>query len=336
MTDKTNRIQWIDLAKGFCIILVVLQHVSELTHVDYPLSLQAFGFRMPLYFILSGLFFKQYEGFFGFLKRKTNKLLIPFLFFYFFTSFLLYCILLYPDQLHVACYNFKKFYYDDYIMFNNPIWFLLCLFEVNLLFYFIQWLAQKLSEKHKTPIVLLLSLVIGFTGLTLGVKEINIPFFIDTAMSSLPLFAFGWWLFRHSNILTSPIHYLRGLIVIITCFIVLYYTAVPVKWGVNRISLNGIGFVYISGIAGTIMVLMLAKIIGCLPVISYWGRYSIIILCTHCLLATLITTYFSPYLSGVSYLLIVFTVTMLVCSFLIPLMRRYMPHVTAQKDLIRI
>ena len=62
MVEEKKRIQWIDLAKGFCILLVVLQHASELTHVDYPLSVQAFGFRMPLYFILSGLFFKQYEG----------------------------------------------------------------------------------------------------------------------------------------------------------------------------------------------------------------------------------------------------------------------------------
>lgn len=52
MIQEKKRIQWIDLAKGFCILLVVLQHASELTEVDYPLSVQAFGFRMPLYFIL--------------------------------------------------------------------------------------------------------------------------------------------------------------------------------------------------------------------------------------------------------------------------------------------
>ena len=83
MTDKKSsaRIEWIDLANGICIILVVLFHVCH----EYPLEVQISSFRMPLYFILSGLFFKQYEGFIGFLKRKTNKLLIPFLFFLFFT-----------------------------------------------------------------------------------------------------------------------------------------------------------------------------------------------------------------------------------------------------------
>ena len=81
MKENGSRIEWIDLAKGICILLVVFYHVAICLHIDYPLSTQIASFRMPLYFILSGLFFKQYEGFVGFLKRKTNKLLIPFLFF---------------------------------------------------------------------------------------------------------------------------------------------------------------------------------------------------------------------------------------------------------------
>ena len=43
-------------------------------------------FRMPLYYFLSGLFFKPYNGFFNFAIRKANKLLIPFFFFYFCTG----------------------------------------------------------------------------------------------------------------------------------------------------------------------------------------------------------------------------------------------------------
>ena len=336
MIEKKKRIEWIDLAKGFCIILVVLQHVSELTHVDYPLSLQAFGFRMPLYFILSGLFFKQYEGFLGFIKRKTNKLLIPFLFFYFFTTFVPYFVFLLPDELHFITYNLKLFFFHDRIMFNSPIWFLLCLFEVNLIFYFVQWLAQKICEKHKTTIVWVLSLILGFTGLLLGVYGINIVLYLDTALSVVPFFAFGWWLLRHTSILTSPVHYLRDILIIVVCCVVLYYTAVPVKWVMNRISINSIGLVYISGMSGTIMVLMVAKLIGHLPVISYWGRYSIIILCTHYLFAQVLALYLKPHLSGISYLLVVFAVSMLACSVTIPLMRRFLPHVTAQKDLIKV
>lgn len=46
-------------------------------NVDFP-GLR--GMRMPLYFILSGLFFKDYGGFLNLLVKKANKILIPFLF----------------------------------------------------------------------------------------------------------------------------------------------------------------------------------------------------------------------------------------------------------------
>lgn len=336
MVEEKKRIQWIDLAKGFCIMLVVLQHVSELTAVDYPLSVQAFGFRMPLYFILSGLFFKQYEGFTGFLKRKTNKLLIPFLFFFFVTAVLPYFILLLPDRINLFKDIFTLLYDKDLIMFNSPIWFLLCLFEVNILFYIVQWLARKISETHKTALVLVLSCLIGFTGLMLGVKGLNIVFYIDTAMSVLPFFAFGWWLFRHTHILTSPVNYIRDLIIVIICAVILYYTAVPVKWVVNRITIENTTTVYISGIAGTIMVLMLAKVIGRLPVISYLGRYSIMVLCTHCLFVQVMVKFLGQHLSGMSFLLVVFIASLMASFLLIPFMKRFMPHVTAQKDVIKV
>lgn len=336
MVEEKKRIQWIDLAKGFCIILVVLQHVSELTAVDYPLSVQAFGFRMPLYFILSGLFFKQYEGFAGFLKRKTNKLLIPFLFFFLMTAVLPYFILLLPDRLNQFGDIFTLFYDKDHIMFNGPIWFLLCLFEVNTIFYLVQWLAQKISETHKTTLVLALSCIIGFTGLILGVKGLNIVFYIDTAMSVLPFFAFGWWLFKHTNILTTPVNYTRDLTIVIICAAILYYTAVPVKWVVNRISIEDTATVYISGVAGTIMVLMLAKVIRRLPVISYLGKYSIMVLCTHCLFIQILVKYLGQHLSGMSYLLVVLIVSLLASFLLIPLLKRFMPYVTAQKDVIKV
>ena len=336
MVEEKKRIQWIDLAKGFCILLVVLQHASELTHVDYPLSVQAFGFRMPLYFILSGLFFKQYEGIVGFLKRKTNKLLIPFLFFFFTTSAIPYWILLYPDELQHIPYAFKYVYRFERVMFNGPIWFLFCLFEVNLLFYFVQWLSAKLSAKHQTALVLVLSCVIGFAGLTLGVLEINFPFYLDTMLSVLPFFAFGWWLYRHSSILTSPVDYKRDILVAVACAVVLFFSAVPVKWLVNRIPVEGVALVYLAGIAGTMMVLLVAKMIGHLPFISYWGRYSIIILCTHNLLIIMLNWLLGRYISGGLLLFVVFVVTMFLCHLLLPLVKRYLPHVTAQKDVIKV
>ena len=62
---------------GFCILLVVMFHAELLDKGTPCLGM----LRMPFYFALSGLFFKDYGGFKTILK-KINKLLIPFLFFY--------------------------------------------------------------------------------------------------------------------------------------------------------------------------------------------------------------------------------------------------------------
>ena len=81
-----QRIEYIDLAKGFCIVLVVLVHIAAFYTYQLPGGDFFKAFRMPLYFFLSGCFFKAYRGFSDFAKRKVNKLLIPYLFWYVLTS----------------------------------------------------------------------------------------------------------------------------------------------------------------------------------------------------------------------------------------------------------
>lgn len=74
----SQRIEFVDLAKGICISLVVLFHVFGDLSGDVIQLMNLF--RMPLYFVLSGLFFKTYDGLIPFIKKKTNKLLITFFF----------------------------------------------------------------------------------------------------------------------------------------------------------------------------------------------------------------------------------------------------------------
>jgi fucose 4-O-acetylase-like acetyltransferase len=326
---NSKRIGWIDLAKGFCIMLVVFHHVSSVLGVDYPFSVQARGFRMPLYFILSGLFFKQYEGFDGFLKRKTNKLLIPFLFFLA-STLVLPSLLLHHDT------SLGMFFQDRVIIYNDPIWFLLCLFEVNLLFYLVQWVAEKISIEHKSVLTIVMALLLGINGLVLGALQLRLPLYFDSALSALPLFAFGWWFFRHTAFLPSPVNYVRDGAIALTGLIVLWLFAVPVKWINNEFSWEAMPVVYLCGIGGTMMVLIVSKMIGRLLVISYWGRYSIIILCTHYPVAMIFERIFGRYLSGGLLVAVVFVMTMVVCWLLIPLMKRFLPHVTAQKDVIKV
>lgn len=74
--NQHRRIDFVDLTKGVCIILVVMAHIGgAFDQLDKHSMLSCF--RMPLYFFISGIFFKPYEGLYGFIIRKTNKLIIP-------------------------------------------------------------------------------------------------------------------------------------------------------------------------------------------------------------------------------------------------------------------
>lgn len=82
-TTEKKRIGYIDLMKGICIILIVLLHCDIKTPYE-QLDIMLKNVRIPLYFFLSGLFFKEYSSFLDFIVRKVNKLIIPYIFFAYF------------------------------------------------------------------------------------------------------------------------------------------------------------------------------------------------------------------------------------------------------------
>lgn len=77
LIQKKERIEYIDLMKGICIILIILLHNNILFTENVNDMLK--NMRIPLYFTLSGLFYKEYNGFYDFITRKFNKLIIPFI-----------------------------------------------------------------------------------------------------------------------------------------------------------------------------------------------------------------------------------------------------------------
>ena len=338
---KKPRIEYIDLAKGFCIILVVLRHLSNYYTYELPWPVFFKAFRMPLYFFLSGCFFKAYEGFGGFTKRKTNKLLIPFIVFYILTSvcvpyiqvFILNCKTSYLHKDEIISAIFAESYP------NQPIWFLLCLFELGILFYFVYILAQKYGN-YSNMLICLGSLFIGIIGLILGIYRINLPATIDTAFTAMPFYAAGYICFRKTDILKPNKYdkYLPILIFLAFAFVRLF-CARNIHFLSNTFTLKSALVVYPCGLLGTFGVIMLAKLLKKLPLISYFGRYSIMILVTHIEVFNLfaaVLKYSGLNLSVGWQYTINFFLTMLSYVLIIPFMRKFMPHVTAQKDVIPI
>ena len=337
-----KRIEYLDLAKGFCIILVALNHIILSYHAEMPLAHVFRAMRLPLYFFLSGCFFKQYNGFSDFLKRKTNKLLIPFIFWFLFISVLIAYIY---GQLGIPVFtrhpisplfSFKRLYHESNFV-NLPIWFLLCLFEINIIFYLIHTLVYKIFKRRQTLAICLLSLLLGSVGLLLFRHNINLPFYLDNALESTPFFAFGYVCFRYTKLLQSnPTDKFFPLILIALALFLYFFAPRESILSTTPVATRNYLFYHISGFVGATFIIILSKWIQYIPVIRWWGRYSILIL--HGPFYLHIVRIFKHYHIFINQpwiaSLLTLALTMACCSAAIPICKRFFPHVTAQKDLL--
>ena len=80
-----KRIDYIDIIRAFGIICMISGH---LPNVNSDWSLYIHAFHMPIFFIISGLFFKEKEPFSTFIQKKVRTLLIPYFTFDMFMSML--------------------------------------------------------------------------------------------------------------------------------------------------------------------------------------------------------------------------------------------------------
>lgn len=333
---STKRIEFVDLTKGFCICLVVILHVFGESAGNTFNTLNLFLFLIPPYFILSGLLFKQYSGFQEFFKKKTNQLLIPFLFTYFIIC-IPSIILLSKSSLNLSCFwsctDLKL-----QLGIDGAVWFLMCLFFQNIIF------SILYSINHKMPFIVTSSGVIGIGGYALNIANIHLPLWIDSAMTALPFFLFGYCIRKYSQILFTGITKKQILYLLISILILIatslyndFANTTIIVYGVNHFNVNPL-CLYLGGITGFYIIFMFAKFIKRLPIFSYIGRYSIVVLLTHLLYLFIIRNIL--YKIGVNQELFMVNVCIFIFIILLSiptiyLCIRFLPYWFAQKDLIK-
>ncbi|MCD7798115.1 MAG: acyltransferase [Akkermansiaceae bacterium] len=325
-----QRIGFIDLAKGVCIILVVAMHCG--VPVDCIPGLKSM--RMPLYFVLSGLFFKDYGGWVNFLVRKTNKLLVPFLFWYLLGCTVYYALSLVNPSILDGNRNIIWNLFNSHWIINLPIWFLPALFWCNVLFCTISLYVKKDALR------ILLVCLLGSLGVYLGQKEIFVPLFMDTALTSLPFFACGYYL-KHSGILypnrCDRYNVLFAFLAWGGAYALSRCTECHSDLRMNL--LYGGSAAYASAILSVLAVLFLCKMIKQLPFVSYIGRYSIVLLCVHFLIMRFVETLLS--MGSIEHTELWFRLSyalaiLVLSALMIPVCRKLLPWFAAQKDLIKL
>lgn len=155
----SKRIEYLDIAKGIGILLVVLGH-NDFEVISVFVQRLIYSFHMPLFFFLSGYFLNTSIPFFDFFKKRFNSLLKPYLF----TIFLIYFTSVSFEKMgfNTAIQRtVKSLYGSGYYLDWVQLWFLPQLFVVSLYAFLFITLVNTLRNRWVTWGILLATLAIA-------------------------------------------------------------------------------------------------------------------------------------------------------------------------------
>lgn len=180
VNSNNQRLVWLDQARGFCILLVLLGHIQTTPSTLWALI---YTFHMPLFFVISGYLWDDKNlfkySFKVFLYRKFNKLIVP----YFKIAGV--CLILWGgvvpiitsvfsrDKLEIDSYLLQLCKYLYGILYSigdvdcmpncSPIWFLTAFFCSNIFWYLYRKTNSNLKHGKFNLMVLFLIALLGYS-----------------------------------------------------------------------------------------------------------------------------------------------------------------------------
>lgn len=277
---ENKRIEWVDIAKGIGIILVVLGHCLN---IDTPVFHIIFMFHMPLFFILGGYVFNNKKRFQVFMCKKIQTLVIPFFCFYLMGLVVTLIIPEWRDGLSKEGIIKDLWLADPNAIHNSSIWFLICLFWVQMLF----WIISKMRWITQITVIAFLYIVgmvySYYRPVFMGYNRL--PLNLDVVPIACMFFAIGY--FMKEQQLVSKLFSSRTVQIIVGLFSVIGIWMIY-KWN-GYVNLHGLRFgnpvaYFAGGIVGSLFVIDLSGLIEKMDlfkikeILLFYGKNSLIIL----------------------------------------------------------
>lgn len=175
-----KRAEYLDIAKGIGILLVVWAHAKG------PFSSYIYQFHMPLFFLISGYLFNERNTVKQFVVKKVRTLYIPFIF---------WNIIFTVVELKLQINQFSQKAFCDRIIeiiltigksgsFLGATWFLASLFVVSVVYKIIDTYLPK--KREMSLVLLVICAVVAYTGFM-----ITFPYMISRTLILSVFFAIG-------------------------------------------------------------------------------------------------------------------------------------------------
>lgn len=292
-----KRFDYIDYAKGLGMLCVIWGHIMYA-----GLSARVvYAFHIPLFFFLSGMVFSKdrYDGVITFLKRRVSSLLIPYAIFSVLTWAFWVFFLRISHQPMDECWKplletLLARGSEGYLVHNVPLWFVPCLFVVELLYFFMR--------NCSVAVRVALSLLFALAGCLMVRGEwsydfTTLPWSIDVALMAIPFYALGNVLVErvdglHAVEVLFSSHGKKTVIVMLVCFFLLCLGA---DWN-GRVSMGhallgkSVPLFYLDALCGIVAFLLLCLSLQSLLSgrsnlfvrwLRWWGRKSFTVMAVH-------------------------------------------------------
>jgi polysaccharide biosynthesis protein PslL len=287
-----KRIEYIDIARGIGILLVVMGH-NDFAAVSPFMYKVIYSFHMPLFFFLSGYFFNATIGFWGFFKKRFHTIMKP----YFFTIFLIYFFSISFGKVGfqtAITRIIKSMYGTGHYLDWVQLWFLPHLFVVSLYAFVFYRVMANINSRLVRWLLLLLTLVLAslllktfypfqLSALGKDYELFGLPYSLDLVLLSGFFFIFG----SESRHITSESLFSNVFFLIVTAASMIALNLLfPQRIDFNTRVYDSFVINTVEAITGILFVFALSKQIErWLPWLAsffkYCGKISLILLLFH-------------------------------------------------------
>lgn len=280
-TEKRGRVEFLDVARGMTMLMIVVFHVLGETSLIYHRFVVTMGLQVFLF--VSGYFFRGFS-----LKKNLEKLVLPYV-------LLLVAVCVYwdvmlrtawPGQILDIIKQTLLGYTVDAMWQGNGFyvgisWFLPMLVASRLVYTVICKL-----EKDNYFVKGIIVIIVSCAGVVIGNQGIKLPWSLDVAMATVFFMYLGDFAHRHQESVTA---YLKKPWLILAALMT--WAVTVYCFGYSELAIrsypNGMTFLLVSSLSVSV-VLGISYYVSCYmhhvtKALCVAGKYSFVILCAHVL-----------------------------------------------------
>lgn len=268
------RLDYLDIAKGIAIFLVVVGHVAG--GFDTPFYRVAiYTFHMPLFFIVSGSVTKRHshfekynwKNFWEFVKKNFFALVVPYLIWA--IIFLPFDIKSIPYVLYGTRWSLNE------AGSNTVLWFLPCLFSARIIVELILWVSTKFKI-HRKIFAAIAAVIMFVLAFVIPVPEMQLPFGLSPAPMAAGFILLGYVFkgvmdeFHKKGILLH--------LIVLALSVAAYVVGVFVIEGQELVSMFVCSYgdplrFFCNAISGCVMVMALSSLIAKIPEKAFGDKF---------------------------------------------------------------